>query len=152
MSLASPRWNKVLRDLWLHKSRTALVGIAISIGIIGAGSVLNTWALLQGATRAEFRASEPASATIRTSGIDEALLEQVRSLPSIKLAEARSVVAASVNTATGWRTAQLMTAPDLAAVKSERSSPRRVSGRRATGLLLSRARRSNSRALQSATG
>ena len=83
MSLASPRWNKVLRDLWLHKSRTALVGIAISIGIIGAGSVLNTWALLQGATRAEFRASEPASATIRTSGIDEALLEQVRSLPSI---------------------------------------------------------------------
>jgi putative ABC transport system permease protein len=117
MSLASPRWNKVLRDLWLHKSRTALVGIAISIGIIGAGSVLNTWALLQGATRAEFRASEPASATIRTSGIDEALLEQVRSLPSIKLAEARSVVAASVNTATGWRTAQLMTAPDLASVK-----------------------------------
>lgn len=28
--------EKVLRDLWLHKSRTALVGLAILAGIIGA--------------------------------------------------------------------------------------------------------------------
>ena len=117
MSLARPRWKKVLRDLWLHKSRTALVGIAISIGIIGAGSVLNTWALLQGATRAEFGASEPASATISTSRIDEPLLDLVRRVPDVKLAEARSTITASVHTPTGWRTALLMSAPDLSSVK-----------------------------------
>ena len=117
MTLVKPRWKKVLRDLWLHKSRTLLAGLAISIGIVGAGSVLDTWALLQGATRQEFRASEPASATIRTTRIDEALLGQVRAMPVIKLAEARKTISASVNTATGWRTALLMTAPDLSSVK-----------------------------------
>ena len=117
MNMASPRWKKVLRDLWLHKSRTALVGIAISIGIVGAGSVLNTWALLQGATRAEFAASEPASATISTGRIDEALLDEVRRVPEVKLAEARNTIAASVHTPTGWRTALLMTSPDLSSVK-----------------------------------
>jgi putative ABC transport system permease protein len=113
----SPRWKKVSRDLWIHKSRTALVGFAISMGIIGAGSVLDTWSLLRRATRQEFRSSEPASATLRTSGIDESLLRKIRGLSSVKLAEARAAVSASVYTATGWRTAILMTAPDLASVK-----------------------------------
>lgn len=115
--MMSPRWRKVLRDLWLHKSRTALVGLAISIGIIGAGAVLDTWSLLRGATRQEFKASDPASATLRTTDIDDALLLKIRAMPSIRLAEARSAVAASVYTATGWRPALLMSAPDLSAVK-----------------------------------
>jgi len=113
----TPRWRKVLRDLWIHKARTALVGVAISIGIIGAGAVLDTWSLLRGATRQEFRSSDPASATLRSTSIDAALLDQVRAIPSIRLAEARRAVMASVYTATGWRTAMLMTAPDLSAVR-----------------------------------
>ena len=108
-----PRWRKVVRDLAAHKSRTAVVGLAISIGIVGAGAVLDTWALLRGATRQEFRASEPASATIRTPAIDADLLAKVRAMPEVKLAEARSVVAGSVYTATGWRAAMFMSGLDL---------------------------------------
>ena len=40
--MLSPRWRKVVRDVWLHKSRTFLVIVAITIGLIGAGSVLDT--------------------------------------------------------------------------------------------------------------
>jgi putative ABC transport system permease protein len=115
--MIAPRWCKVGRDLWLHKSRTALVGLAISIGIIGAGAVLDTWSLLRGATRQEFRSSDPQSATIRTTDIDDALLAKIRAMPSIRLAEARSATTASVYTATGWRTALIMSAPDLSAVR-----------------------------------
>ena len=42
--MASPRVRKVLRDVWHHKARTILVVLAIAIGIIGAGAVLNSGA------------------------------------------------------------------------------------------------------------
>jgi putative ABC transport system permease protein len=110
----SPRWRKVLRDLWLHKSRTILVVLAISVGIIGAGAVLDTWSLVRSGTRQEYGSSDPASATIRTDSIDDALLTLVRAMPEIRLAEARRTVAASVLTSTGWRSALLMASPSFA--------------------------------------
>src|SRR5512141_1535522 len=106
--MGSVRWRKVARDLWLHKSRTVLVALAISIGIIGAGAVLDTWALLRNATRQEFSASNPASATLRVDAIDAATLEHVRAIPEIAFAETRAAVGASVYTSTGWRSALLM--------------------------------------------
>ncbi|MEP6509340.1 MAG: ABC transporter permease, partial [Gemmatimonadales bacterium] len=110
----SPRWRKVLRDLWLHKSRTILVILAISVGIIGAGAVLDTWSLVRTATREEFGASDPASATIRVDSIDADLLAAVRGIPEIRLAEARRTVGGSVYTSTGWRTAIIVASSDFA--------------------------------------
>lgn len=117
LPMLSPRWRKTFRDAWLHKSRTLLVALAISVGIIGAGAVLDTWALLRRATRAEFSASEPASATLRTAAVDLPLLARVRAMPSIRFAEARTTIAASAFTSTGWRTALLMSSPDFSDVK-----------------------------------
>ncbi len=111
--MPDPRWRKVLRDVWLHKSRTSLVVVAISVGIVGAGSVLNTWSLLRAVTRAEFDSSNPASAVIRTDSIDESLLAQVRSIESVALAEARRTIAGSVLTSSGWKTAVLMSTGDF---------------------------------------
>src|SRR5512134_3422334 len=87
-----PRWRKVLGDVWLHKSRMLLVVPAIAVGLAGAGSVLDTWALVKRATERGFLASNPVSATIRTDSIDGALLAGVRALPGIADAEARRTV------------------------------------------------------------
>jgi len=65
--MLDPRWRKVLRDLWLHKSRTVLVVLAIAAGIAGAGAVLNTWALVRRVTREQYLASNPASAADATA-------------------------------------------------------------------------------------
>jgi putative ABC transport system permease protein len=111
--MLSPRWRKVLRDLWLHKSRTTLVIVAIAIGIIGAGAVLNTWSILQRATREEYRQSNPPSATLRVDSIDAALLDRVRAMPAIKSAQARRLVLASVQTKGGWRSAAIFTMDDF---------------------------------------
>ena len=113
--MPSPRWLKVGRDLWLHKSRTGLVVSAICIGIVGAGSVLNAWSLLRRATRLEFDASNPASAIIRTDSVDAALLARVRAMPAIAHAEAQRSVTASVRVSDGWRTAYLTARDDFAA-------------------------------------
>jgi putative ABC transport system permease protein len=113
MPEAAPRWRKVARDLWRHKARTALVVLAIVVGIVGAGAVLDTWSLLRGVTRSEFRQSRPASATLRTSGVDAALLACARGVPGVADAEARRTVMASAQVEGGWRTAVLYARDDF---------------------------------------
>ena len=125
--MLSPRWRKVVRDLWLHKSRTSLVISAISIGIIGAGTVLDAWSLVRRATRAEFADSHPASAVLRIDSIDAALLARVRALPSIASVQARRVVFATVQTSAGSRTASLIASNDfttnaIGVIKSEQGA------------------------------
>ena len=35
----SPRWNKVIRDLWVNKTRTILVVLSIAVGVFAVGTV-----------------------------------------------------------------------------------------------------------------
>lgn len=37
--MLSPRWRKVLRDLWSNKTRTALVVLSIAIGVFAIGMI-----------------------------------------------------------------------------------------------------------------
>ena len=115
--MGSIRRRKILRDVWLHKARTALVVAAIAIGLVGAGAVLNTWALLRRVTTEGYRATNPASATIRTDSIDAALLARVRALPAIAQAEARRTVVARALVGATWRTVLLFAADRLDSVR-----------------------------------
>jgi putative ABC transport system permease protein len=121
----SPRWRKVLRDAWLHKPRTLLVVAAIAVGIVGAGAVLDTWALVRAATRDEFRASNPASATLRTDSIDAALLARVRERPDVRFAQARRQTIASMRVADGPRTAMLFVVDDFQSIRVGKVQPER---------------------------
>jgi putative ABC transport system permease protein len=110
---ASPRWSKVLRDVRLHKARTLLVVLAVAIGLVGAAAVLDTWALVRVATRSEYLASNPASATLRTDSIDAALLARVRAVPGVRDAEARRTVTGRLRARGGWQPAVLFAADDF---------------------------------------
>lgn len=121
--MASIRRRKILRDVWLHKARTALVVLAIAIGLVGAGAVLNTWALLRRATTEGYRATEPASATLRTEAIDTVLLSRVRALPAIGIAEARRTVVGRALVGASWRTAMLFAAERFDAVRIGKIQP-----------------------------
>ena len=94
-----------------------LVVLAIATGIVGAGSVLNTWAMLRRVTRDGFMATNPASATIRTDSIDAALLARVRSIPGVAFADARRTVVGSIMAEGGWRTAVLFSLADFTDVR-----------------------------------
>lgn len=113
--MLDPRWRKVLRDLWLHKSRTVLVVLAIATGIAGAGAVLNTWALMRRVTREQYLASNPAHATLRTDSIDGHLLARVRALPGIGEVQARRTVLGSARVQGGWSGAMLFAMDDFTA-------------------------------------
>ncbi|MEO5624987.1 MAG: FtsX-like permease family protein [Dokdonella sp.] len=125
--MLSPRWRKMLRDAWLHKARTLLVVLAVATAMIGAGALLDAWALVQRVTGATYRASHPVSATLKVEDVDEALLAEVRALPDISAARARSSVFATV-TSNGTRiTAELhalkdFDAQDIGKLESARGS------------------------------
>jgi putative ABC transport system permease protein len=90
------RWRKVWRDLQLHPARTALVVLAMVVGLAGAGSVLDTWTLMRQVTREEYRASRPASATLRVDALDAALVAEVRAQPAVAAVQARRTLNGSI--------------------------------------------------------
>jgi putative ABC transport system permease protein len=108
------RWRKVLRDAWEHKARTLLVVLAMVVGLAGAGTILDAWALVERATEESYLASNPVSATLRTDAVDSALLARVRALPGVRFAEARRTVIASALVQGAWRPAWLFTDDNLA--------------------------------------
>ena len=91
----SPRWRKMLRDVWLHKSRSLLVVLAVATGMIGSGALLDAWALVQRVTDETYRGSHPVSATLRVDAIDAALLTQIRALPTVAAARVRRALSAT---------------------------------------------------------
>jgi putative ABC transport system permease protein len=110
--MLSPRWRKMLRDVSLHKSRTALVILAVVIGLAGAGALLAAWALVRQVTAQTFIASRPVAATLRIDQVDDALLARVRAVAGVAAVRARRVVFASIDV-NGRRTrAQLFTLSD----------------------------------------
>jgi putative ABC transport system permease protein len=86
----------MLRDAWLHKARTLLVILAVATAMIGAGALLDAWALVQRVTAGVYRASHPVSATLRVDRIDDALLAKVRAMPAIAAVRARRSVSGSI--------------------------------------------------------
>ena len=107
-----PRWRKVLRDVWLHKPRALLVVLAIVVGVVGAGTVLNTWGLIRVATRDEYRSSNPPSAVLRMDVVDAAFLARVRAHADIAHADARRTVSATVRVGGVSQRAQLFALAD----------------------------------------
>ncbi len=95
------RVRKLVRDLRLHASRTALVILAMVAGLAGAGAVLDTWTLMRQVTREEYRASRPASATLRVDGVDGTALRAARARPEIAAVQARRTVTGTVRRSRG---------------------------------------------------
>jgi len=123
----SPRWRKMLRDIWLHKARTLLVVVAVATAMVGAGALLDAWALVERATAESFLASHPPSATLRADKLDADLLVQVRALPAVAAARLRGRAFAAVDVGGTRFTAELFAledfaARDIGAVASERGS------------------------------
>lgn len=107
------RYRKALRDLWLHKGRSLLVVLAIAVGLVAAGAILDDWALLRRVTTRGYLATNPASATVGTEAIDGELLARVAALPAVAAVQARRTVLAGARVGSSWHTAQLFAADDL---------------------------------------
>lgn len=87
--MLSPRWRKVLRDLWNYKGRTALVVLSIAVGVFAVGAILTSRVILSEEMTRSWQAINPASGTLYTDLFDQELVWTVRNLPQVQEADAR---------------------------------------------------------------
>jgi putative ABC transport system permease protein len=107
------RWRNTFRDAWGHRSRTLLVVLAVALGLIGGGTVLNAWALVRTTTQASYAASHPVAATLKLEPLDAAFLARVRQIPGIGAVRARRTVVATLQAGGERKTAVLRALDDV---------------------------------------
>ncbi len=95
--MISSRWQKVINDLLMYKSRSFLVVAAIVAGVWGIGSVMTSYAILEKDIRLNFLGTNPQSATLWTNqSLDNIILEKIRALPGVAEAELRKKISARI--------------------------------------------------------
>ena len=91
--MLSPRWRKVVRDMWGNKRRTLLVVLSIAVGVFAVGTVAQMQVIVSEDMVESHEAVNPASATIYTDQpFDDDLVEVVRRIPGVAEAEGRRSV------------------------------------------------------------
>lgn len=98
------RWRKIVRDLWLNRTRTALVVVSIAVGIFAVGTVQLLRSVILTELQAIYDASNASQANLFVGAIDEETLRSVRRVPGVATAEGRSSLAVKVEVAPGeWQ-------------------------------------------------
>lgn len=100
--MLSPRWRKLLGDLGRSRQRTAVMALALCIGVFGVGAMLSGYSILTREIGKNYLSTNPASATIETSGVDKPLVEKARLFPGIADAEARATIVSRVRVGDDW--------------------------------------------------
>lgn len=82
-------FTKILRDLWLNRTRTILVILAIALSVMAFGVLNTTYTVILNNFTTAYEQAEPAHAILTVAGFDEDLVEKVRRLPEVEMAEGR---------------------------------------------------------------
>jgi putative ABC transport system permease protein len=117
-------WRKALRDFWQERTRTALVVLAIALGIFGFSTVLSTYAILTRELDLGYLATNPASATLRTDSVDDALVAAVLSGHGVSFAEPRRIVTGRIKAGPmEWRNLTLFVVKDYGNIRVSKLVP-----------------------------
>jgi putative ABC transport system permease protein len=118
------RWKKVIRDLWVNRSRSLMAVLAMTIGVIGIGAVLCAYAILVRELDANYARTNPPSATITVQPTGADLVKEVQHLPGIGEAEARGLFQARIRLKTdNWKTLLLFVIDDFRTMRIATSTP-----------------------------
>lgn len=101
--MLSPRWRKVLHDLWDNRSRTIMVVLAIAIGMTAFSSLLAARTNLLANIAESYTAANPADVTVQTMPFDDDLLNWARQQPYVTAAEGAAPREGRVLLANGTR-------------------------------------------------
>ena len=87
--MPSPRWRKVLRDLWNNKTRTVLVVLSIAVGVFAVGMIAGTQSIMSAELPLAYAQVHPSSAVLYTSSFDDDTLAAIRRVEGVRAAEGR---------------------------------------------------------------
>jgi putative ABC transport system permease protein len=117
-------WRKTIRDFRQESTRTVLVIAAITIGMVGFTAVFSTYAVLTREVNKGYLASNPASATLETDAIDNALVTAVLSDHDVSDVEPRRAVSGSIKTGpVQWRALTLFVIKNYGNIRISKLTP-----------------------------
>lgn len=99
--MLSPRWKKMLADLWLNPARTVLVVLSLTVGVFAVGTVTTVRPVLLRDLDYSFSRTNPMSAAVYTAGADDRILAEIRKLPGVAEADGRGAVTARLRLPAG---------------------------------------------------
>ena len=112
--MLSPRLKKIIRDLYANRGRTILAILAMTVSLIGIGTVLCSYSILLREINANYMQTEPASASLYLKRIDKTLIEEIERTPEIKEVEARGLYQARFEISNDkWKTILLFVIKDF---------------------------------------
>ncbi len=130
-------WHKVTRDFWQERTRTALVVLAIALGVAAFAAVLSAYAILTRELDRGYLATNPASAVLRTDQIDDELVAAILRKPEVSDAEPRRVVSGQIKTGpVQWRNLVLFVVKDYGNIRVSKLEPETGAWPPATGEIL----------------
>ena len=110
--------HKAIRDFWHERTRTALVVLAIALGIAAFSSVMSSYAILTRELDRGYLATNPASAVFRMDAIDDDLVRAILSDPAISDAEPRRIVSGQIKSGPiQWRNLVLFVVKDYGNIR-----------------------------------
>jgi putative ABC transport system permease protein len=97
------RFLKVLRDLRSDYTKNFMLVLAIALGVFGIGVILGAYGVLTREMSFNYLGTNPASATIEIEDdISPTLLDSVRALPGVKIAERHATIVARMKVGERW--------------------------------------------------
>lgn len=84
--MVSPRWQKVIDDLWNNKGRTLLVVLAIAVGVMLFGGIFITQEVMAEQMQNSYRETNPSTITMIVSPFEDDLVQAVQDLREVQSA------------------------------------------------------------------
>jgi putative ABC transport system permease protein len=133
----STLWRKAIRDFWQERARTALVVLAIALGISAFAAVLSSYAILTRELDQGYLATNPASAVLRVDSIDNDLVKAILQNPEVSDAEPRRTIGGQIKSGpVQWHNLILFVVEDYGNIRVSKLVPERGSWPPATGEIL----------------
>ena len=117
-------WRKAIRDFWTERGRTALVVLAIALGISAFASVLSSYAILTRELDRGYLETNPASAVLRVDRSDDDLVGAILQNPEVSDAEPRRTVTGQIKAGpVQWRNLTLFVVKDYGDIRVSKLEP-----------------------------
>ena len=130
-------WRKAFRDFWRERARTAVVVVAIALGISAFAAVMSSYAILTRELDQGYLATNPVSAVLRVDSIDNDLVKAILQNPEVSDAEPRRTISGQMKAGpVQWRNLVLFVVEDYANIRVSKLVPERGAWPPATGEML----------------
>lgn len=117
-------FRKVIRDFNQNRTRSVLVILAIFLGVLGTGLILDCYTITKREMDVSYMNTNPASFTIRVDPVDVNLEQALENFLEIKSYEVRRMIRARTSTvADDWQTTELYVIDDFNNIRINTFSP-----------------------------